>query len=315
MRAPRASGSDAVVRDQHHCPPLGFVAGRPEVGTAADLLGRVGIDVWVVEESQAELVAQDAPRGLVDARFRDAPFLDELDEQLGQLLAAELVAAGVENAGQPVCRVELFDAPGLGLPGRSVGHRQVGDETPVGAHDAVEAEAAAEQAGDHLPVEAEPDGLELGADRTSVVGHDLRRSGGKGGLERLQVVFEAPAGVHLILAVGEMGILAVGLRAAARKMLEHAGDARRAELLALEAADVRGRQATDQLEVLAERAADACPARLGGHIGHRMQGDVDADGAVLLAGDLAEAAHELLVARRGEPDWLGPLGERARTTS
>ena len=103
------------------------------------------------------------------------------------------------------------------------------------------------------------------------------------------MVVEAAAGVDLILAVREVRILAVGLRAAARKVLGHAGDARRAELVALEAADVRRGQATDQLEVLAERAADPGPARLGGDIRHRVQRDVDADRAVLLTGDLAEA--------------------------
>ena len=84
-----------------------------------------------------------------------------------------------------------------------------------------------------------------------------------------------------------------------------------AELVALEAADVGGGQPAGQIEVLAERAGDARPPRLGGDVGHRVERDVDADGAVLLPGDIAEAAHELLVPRRREPDRLGPLRERA----
>ena len=82
--------------------------------------------------------------------------------------------------------------------------------------------------------------------------------------------------------------------------------------VALETAHVGGRQPTGELEVLAERSADARPARLGGDIRHRVERDVDSDCAVFLAGDLAEPADQLLVARRGEPDRLGPLGERAR---
>jgi hypothetical protein len=42
-----------------------------------------------------------------------------------------------------------------------------------------------------------------------------------------------------------------------------------------------------------------------------MPSRVDADGAVLLPRDLAEAAHKLLVTGGGEPDRLRPLRERA----
>ena len=100
------------------------------------------------------------------------------------MLAAELVAAGLDDPAETICGVELFDAPGFRLPDRPVGHRHVADERPVGADDAVEAEAAAQQAGDHVLVEAEADRLELRADRTAVVGHDLRGPGGESRLER-----------------------------------------------------------------------------------------------------------------------------------
>ena len=55
----------------------------------------------------------------------------------------------------------------------------------------------------------------------------------------------------------------------------------------------------------------ARPARLGGEVDLRVQGDADADGEVLLAGDVGEALDELLVADRGEAERLGPLRERA----
>ena len=71
-------------------------------------------------------------------------------------------------------------------------------------------------------VEAEADGLELGSDRTAVVGHDLRCPGGESGLEGPQVVLEALAWIDLVLAVGKVRVLAVGLRAATREVLRHA---------------------------------------------------------------------------------------------
>ena len=94
-------------------------------------------------------------------------------------------------------------------------------------------------------------------------------------------------------------------------MLRHARDAVGAELVALEAANVRRGQPAGELEVLAEGARNARPPRLGGDVRHRVQRHVDADGAVLLPGDLAEGAHELLVAGGGEPDRLRPLRQRA----
>ena len=183
---------------------------------------------------------------------------------------------------------------------------------PVGADDAVEAVAAAQQAGDHLPVEAEADGLELGADRTAVVRHDLRGPGGEGRLERAAGdPRSGRRGRPDPCRTGSAGSSPSACGPPPGKCLVMQATLCRAELVALEAADVGRGQAPDQLEVLAERAADPRPARLGGDIRHRVKRDVDADGAILLARDLAEAAHELLVARRGEPDRLRPLREAA----
>ena len=91
----------------------------------------------------------------------DASRLDQLDEQLRQGLAAELVAARIDDLEEALRGVELLDAPGLRRPDRAVRHRRVADERPVGADDAVEAEAPAQQAGDDVLVEAEADRLEL----------------------------------------------------------------------------------------------------------------------------------------------------------
>ena len=92
------------------------------------------------------------------------------------------------------------------------------------------------------------------ADGLAVVGHDLGRAGREGRLEGDQVVVEVVAGVDLLLAVGEVRVLAVLLRAAAGEVLGHAGDAVRAERLALEAADV----GCDQLRRRARRPRRRC---------------------------------------------------------
>ena len=114
---------DAVVREQHHRSTLRLAAGRPEVGAAARCRRDVGIDIRIVEEPEAELVAQNPPRRLVDARLGHTPGVDELHEQVRQRLAAELVAARFDDLQQPLGGVELLDAPRLGLPDRAVWHR------------------------------------------------------------------------------------------------------------------------------------------------------------------------------------------------
>ena len=70
-------------------------------------------------------------------------------------------------------------------------------------------------------VEAEADLFVLGADRHAVVRHDLATAGGEGGLERLEVELEVAARVDLLAAVGEVRVLAVLLRSAAREVLRH----------------------------------------------------------------------------------------------
>ena len=73
----------------------------------------------------------------------------------------------------------MLDAPGP-RGQRPAGDDRAGDQTPVGADDAVEAELLAEQPGEDLPVVAEADLLdglagELEADRHPVVGHQRPR--------------------------------------------------------------------------------------------------------------------------------------------
>ena len=119
------------------------------------------------------------------------------------------------------------------------------------------------------------------------------------------MVVEVVAGIGLVAAIGEVGIPAVFLRAAAGEVLDHARDAFAAQLLALEAADVGGGHLRGEVGIFAEGAAHARPARFGGKVGHRVQGGADADGEVFLPGDVAKSLDEVCIAR-----WRpGPMGQ------
>ena len=74
---------------------------------------------------------------------------------------------------------------------------------------------------------------------------------------------------------------------------------------ALEAFDIGLDLRAGEIGVLAERAVDA--ARLGREIGLRRKRFGDADGAILLARDIAEVSRECRVADRGEAERFGPL--------
>ena len=141
------------------------------------------------------------------------------------MLAAELIDSRVERLDDPLAQAEVFDPPTLRLDEPAIDDF-VGEKLPVGADDAVEPQRLPKQPRDDVAVEPEADLLDArDADRDAVVGHHLCGSGPEGGKEWLQVEIEAAAGVHLILAVGEVRILTVLLCAPAREVLGHAGDA------------------------------------------------------------------------------------------
>ncbi len=290
--------------------PLGGRAQRREIGPAHRLLGQVRVHVRVLEEAERELLAQQAAHGRVDPGLGDAARADQLHDDLGALLAAELVAAGLQGAGRPLGRAQVLQAPGAGRV-RLPEDRGVVEQAPVGAHDAVEAELLPEQAGDHALVEAEADLLPVRADRLAVVRHHLRASGGDGRLERLQVVLAHAARVDLLLAVREVRVLAVLLRAAAGEVLDHRGDRAGPERGALQAAYVGAYELGGQAGVGAEGAGLAGPAGLGRQVDLGVQGDAEADGEVLAADGVGEPVDEPGVADGGQAQGFGPGGEGA----
>lgn len=144
-----------------------------ELGVADDAFGGVDVDVGVVEEAEDELLPQQAAYGGVDACFGDAAGADEFDDEFWALFAAELVGARVQGLSGPFGGGEVLDAPGSGDVGLAE-DLGVGEQAPVGADDAGEAEFVAEQAGEDVLVEAEGDFFPAGTGGLAVVGHHLR---------------------------------------------------------------------------------------------------------------------------------------------
>ena len=121
------------------------------------------------------------------------------------------------------------------------------------------------------------------------------------------MVSEPPTGIDLLAPVGEVGVLAVLLRATAGEVLARARDAARSERIALETLEIGDPELGDEVGVLAERPGLSSPARLGREVERRVQRGTDADCGVLLSRDVGEASHRVRVAQRREPERLGPL--------
>ena len=203
----------------------------------------------------------------------------------------------------------MLDAPRAG--GERLTHDLgIGDQTPVGADDAFEAEALAEQAGEHRSVEAEPDLFELGADRHAVVRHDLAPAGSEGRREGLEVVFEVVARVDLLTAVLEVRVFAVLLGSAAGEVLGHRRDGADPERIALEAADVGCAELAGEVGLRPERLLRTRPAGLGREVDWGCRA-ARMPTARYSRVDVGEPLDELRVAGGGEAERLGPLRERS----
>src|SRR5512145_392395 len=100
------------------------------------------------------------------------------------------------------------------------------------------------------------------------------------------MILKIVSGINLFPAIGEVRVLAIFLRSAARKMLGHTSHAVRAESLTLEAPDIGSHQTRGERCVFTEGAVGPRPARLGSQIGHRVEGDPDTHRQILLPGDI-----------------------------
>ena len=220
--------------------------------------------------------------------------------------AAELVDAGVDGFQDAFLGREVFCTPGAGR--EPIAHdRRIGDDSPVAAHDAIEAEVFPEKAGDDRLVEPEADLLVFGADRHAVIRHDLPGSCRKGGFEWPQVQIELPSGVDLLPAVGEMRVLATLLRATAGEVLGHGGHRAGTELATLHSPDEGGAETAGEFGVFTEGGQNTRPPRFRSQVDLRAEGHPEADRGVPLAGDVGELLDEFIVADGSKAECFRPL--------
>ena len=103
-----------AVRQHRDRRALRGVAGGAELRRADDRVGGFGVDERVVEEAERELLAQQAPRRGVETLLGDLAVGDELEQQLGARLAAELVGSGIQDLLHALARRQVLDAPRAG---------------------------------------------------------------------------------------------------------------------------------------------------------------------------------------------------------
>ncbi len=175
---------------------------------------------------------------------------------------------------------------------------------------------AAQQLREQLPVEARRHGFQRfavhrHAFEDGVRRHHARDMGIQRTLERGDMFRKRGIRQFREAAVIVVRIETAGLRAVANPVLHDRGDAigAHAILAVLEAFDVCANETRHGIRTRTERAGDARPARFRRKIRLRRKRHVDADGAIFLARDIAEAPNQFLVADGCEPERLRPLRE------
>ena len=77
--------------------------------------GSSGVDERTIEQAEPELVSKQPPGGGVDTRFVDLAGTHKRDQDLGAVLAAELIDSRVKRLDDPLSQAEVFDPPALRL--------------------------------------------------------------------------------------------------------------------------------------------------------------------------------------------------------
>ncbi|MNL05588.1 hypothetical protein D3C87_1261940 [compost metagenome] len=288
--------------------------------------GRIGrIDERMLEQALLEFLDQDAPRRRVDALLRQLATLHGLRQVRRFRHAAKLVHPRRHGLHVALGLGGVFHAPrrAKAHEGRRDARRRavaavgvaVGGDAPVGQDHAFEAVFAAQQIRQHGLAEAgrhlfQGDAVDRDiAVRQSIGRHDGSRLGREGAFERFHVVGEVVARVGHVAAIVIVAVVTLFRGAVADPVLDdgHHAAVMQARVPVLEALDIVLHHALGQVRVFAKGAVDARPARLGGQIGLRRQGLRDADGQVFLARDVAEAAHQRIVADGGQAQGFRPL--------
>jgi hypothetical protein len=233
----------------------------------------------MLEEPRAQLHAQDAAHGVVDALHRQLALADELLSEVGDVRAHHLrVDAGVERDAGGVRAVggDAVAARALVRVARRA-RAELGDGGVVALDEAVEAPPALEDVRHELAVRARGNG----ADRVEPA-HDGVRTGVDRCLERREVqVPEALDGDVGRVVVAPALRLAVGGHVL-RARHDLVGGAVVAALQALHACGGHGRA---EVRILARALGDPAPPGLVGHVDHRAVRLLDADGGGLAGAD------------------------------
>ncbi len=253
---------------------------------------RIGRRQTGLEHAQPQLHAQDPAHRVVDAAHRNDSGL-----HLGQSVVVQPF---------PGIRGLQHVQPGV------VGHRAIlvgaaghlAVRVPVAQHDAVEVHAAFQHVGDQRLVAGHLHAVPAG-ERDH---HHLHA-----GLDRRQVAGRVHVAQHRFADLGVALVLAVAGAAVAHEMLGGGDDVigiqivRRTQF-ALEAFDHRGGVLRHQCRVLRVAFVRAAPALVLRHRERGGEGPVDAAGAQLLRGDLADLPDQVRIARIAQRGVLRKQG-------
>ena len=109
-----------------------------------------------------------------------------------------------------------------------------------------------------------------------------------------------------------MGVKPFFLGTSAREMFRHASHAVLVERGPLEAEHIGLDHFSRQVRIFPKGSAHARPARLGGQVGHGMQGFTDTHRQIFLTGNVCELAGECFIANGGKAKLLRPLRKGLR---
>ena len=258
----------------------------------------------VFEEAHGEFHPQDMGEGLIDPVNGDLVAGDERAQYAEDLRASgglhEDVHPGVDGHGHLL-------AEALG--------REMSQGLPVGDHQAPEAELLAQE-----PLKQLAMAMHQGAVPTAVGNHDGAYPGLDLSLERRQKTHQEgcllaarvpPVQARPDTLELEMGT-AIRDPAVTQKMLggeQRAGQSRpQVRQASLVAGGIGPGEAGDQIGILTQGFIGASPADVVDHRHHRREVPVEADGGEFAGRGRADAAHQVLVSRRGQCHLVGEDG-------
>ena len=249
----------------------------------------------VVEQAQADLQADHAAGGVIDALHRDAAVLHQADDDvaaLGIVRVHDHVDAGVDAHGH-----------GLGLVGRHVvAGEEVVDVGPVGHQHAVPVQLLLHPAGE--------EGL-VGVGGDAVDGGGIDHRGQRAGLEALLERTEVFLAEVVLGDVGRGAVLAGVRHAVAHEMLDAHGHVLQADVVrvgTLQGDRLHAGHLGLQVRILAPALPLARPARVTAEVHHRGEHPRALRGAGLVGHRVAHHLRVIAVEGGSKVDFLREEG-------